>query len=211
MIEVIMLGHKSLVGKDTFYEFAKDFGYVRLAFADKLKQIVMDLYNFNYDQLHGNSKDIEDFRYINTVDYNNSQTSNSDNTLTYTKNSKIYFTPRRILQIFGQDQRKLYPDIWASYIFYVEIPRLAALGFNKFIITDFRFKNEFKVASEWEQKTGNKLTVVKIHRDIIAKSGKEDISEHDLDDFTYWEYTINNTKSINEYRENVLDFIKKLL
>ena len=160
-VEVVLLGHKSLAGKDTVAGFMKPYGYVRKAFADKLKSVVSDLYNFNHDQMYGIGKDIEDLRYENTID---DPISNS---------YKPCFTPRRILQRFGQDQRRIDPDIWARYIFNaidIEVSNTTHDLFKEhylYVITDFRFKNEYDVAKLWSKKDSGvhkTLYVVKIDR-----------------------------------------------
>ena len=224
-ITVLQLGSKSLVGKDTFFNTAKEYGFIRVAFADKLKNTVMDLYNFSHEQMYGNLKDIEDTRYPNTVDEKSilkPEWADSiddvnlalDNGVTYksmlmpNQDYKPFFTPRRILQIFGQQQRLLFPDIWAAYIFSTEIPRLVEEGHTKFIVTDFRFKNEAQVAMRWKNTSiNNKLYLIKINRDIFAKSGSNDISEHDLDDFTGWNFELNNNSTLENYNLLVKDFI----
>ena len=193
---VLMLGHKSLVGKDTAANFLREIGYRRFAFADKLKSTVADLYNFTNEQMHGEEKDILDKRYN--------------------------LTPRQILQRFGQDQRAIYPDIWASYVF-TQIEHsifFSSSPDNLFCITDFRFRNEYDVAMKWVSNyhhiTGSKdpdvlienptvIVPVKIERNVIAKSGSNDISEHDLDEFDHWSYVVDNNFSLAELRETVLD------
>lgn len=222
---VIMLGHKSMTGKDTFFSFVKDLGFKRVAFADKLKSTVADLYNFSHDQMHGNSKDVMDERYPNDFDPKEYPVPAVDGSLTpkllnftvpvkaiANPEYKEFFTPRRILQIFGQQQRSLDPDIWAKYIFNVEIPKLVAEGHNKIVVTDFRFRNEAKVAQRWQEanKESGLLKLVKINRPgILARSGASDISENDLNDFDGWNDVIVNNDSIEAYRDQVLALIDK--
>lgn len=185
---VIMVGHKARVGKDTFFEAAEKLGFVKCAFATKLKEVVQDLYGFSYDQMHNSEKDLIDKRYINHIGDNYGD----------------FLTPRQILQIFGQDQRKLNPNIWADYVFKRTIPRLVEQGHNKIIITDFRFKNEARVALEWVNSTrGRGLNLIKINRDDVYNSGSEDISEKDLDDFFEWNNILNNNSTIEEYHTKV--------
>ena len=129
-ILVILLGHKSMTGKDTFFSFIKDRGFTRVAFADKLKSTVADLYNFSHDQMHGNSKDVMDTRYPNLIDPEFIRVKGLFGFSRKVKNPdyKPFLTPRRILQIFGQQQRALDPNIWANYVFNVEIARLVKEG-----------------------------------------------------------------------------------
>jgi len=227
---VLMLGHRSLTGKDTGAEYLKQFGWQRMAFADKLKSTVADLYNFSHSQMHGDLKDTEDLRYKNTVDepYKFGYDEASGEVLTWVPNDnyKPFFTPRRILQIFGQQQRLLYPDIWAQYIFnQIDIRR--GLSSNptqifKYVITDFRFKNEFEVAKRWAQtdvdgpvKVQKCIFPIKVDRNVVAKSGSQDISEHDLDSFGNWCGVIDNNGTIDDLHDRLsrLDntFLKLIL
>lgn len=198
---VVMLGHKSLAGKDTVFGFAEELGFKRVAFADKLKTTCMDLFNLSHDQVFGESKDIMDKRYPNTRD----NPSDSD--------YKPFLTPRRILQIFGQDQRSLFPNIWASYIFTTAIPALEAQGHRKIVITDFRFSNEAIAAREWASRTQNsQLSIYKVHRPgIIALSGSNDISETQLDSFKGWDGEILNDSDLATLKERTIETFSKVI
>lgn len=205
-ITVLMLGHKSLSGKDSFYDAIKDLGFIRLSFADKLKDTVADLYGFSHDQMHGNSKDIQDTRYPNKIDaeWIESIVPGRAGPLR-TKNPDFlpYLTPRRVLQLFGQQQRSLYSDIWASYIFNIKVPQLVAQGHKNFVVTDFRFKNEGEVAFKWSATTPNaSLTLIKIERPgVLAKTASNDISENDLNDFTRWDMVLKNDSTLETFQD----------
>lgn len=216
---VIMLGHKSLAGKDTVAGFVLDKGWHRVAFADKLKETVADLYGFTRDQIHGSAKDDMDLRYPNLVDPTELTKYEEDyygpipweEYKVPNPDYKPYLTPRRVLQIFGQDQRKLYPDIWASYVFEQEITRQINNGISNFIVTDFRFTNEAKVAFRWAEKTGNKVICIKVHRPgVEAKTGANDVSENDLNNFADWHYQITNDKGLQELEKQVVPLFQTL-
>jgi hypothetical protein len=218
---ILMLGHRSLTGKDTSAEYLKRFGWQRMAFADKLKSTVADLYNFTHDQMHGDLKDIEDSRYKNTLDepYKFGYDDTTGEVLTWVPNDnyKPAFTPRRILQLFGQQQRLIYPDIWAQYIFnQIDIQRELSSNPSqifKYVITDFRFKNEFEVAKRWAQtdvdnpeghgKVQKCVIPIKVDRNVVAKSGSQDISEHDLDNFSDWCGLIDNNGTIDDLHDRL--------
>jgi len=227
-VTVILLGHKSLAGKDTFFDAVQGLGFVRVGFADKLKQTVADLYGFTNDQMFGNSKDIEDKRYLNDYDpthfYNNdfgdqipiryfgdSESAKAED-LSVNPDYRGYLTPRRVLQIFGQQQRALFPDIWAAYVFNTALPKLVAEGHKKIVITDFRFQNEGRVAENWvkEDENSRSLYTVKVHRpDVYAKSGSNDISEVDLDNYEF-DNTVINDGSLEEFQEKAREFVVNL-
>ena len=226
-VTVLMLGYKAQSGKDTFYSVAKDLGYMRSAFADKLKDVVKDLYQFSDDQMYGSLKDVEDVRYINTVDQQkilspewerdidmvNLALDNgmeSEDMQIDNPEYKPFFTPRRILQIFGQQQRLLNPDIWADYVFNVTIPSLVSVGHKRIIITDFRFRNEATVAKKWSTRNNANLKFIKISRPSII-SNDTDISENDLNQFSEWSYYLNNTGTLEEYQSSSIKFIRTVL
>lgn len=217
-ISVILLGHKSQAGKDTVGEFLQETGFVRAAFADKLKETVADLYNFTYEQMHGSLKDVEDQRYPNDYDPTHFYLTDSGEQIGFryygeednlegnfipNTDYRPYLTPRRMLQIFGQQQRALFPDIWAAYVFNTTIPLLVEKGHRNIVITDFRFRNEGAYARKWEAEDpdNRKLLLCKIHRPgVSAESGAGDISEKDLDGYEF-DRVIVNDGSLSELRE----------
>ena len=229
-IIVVMLGHKSLAGKDTVFGFAEQLGFKRVAFADKLKTTCMDLFNLSHDQVFGEGKDVMDERYPNTRDPKTllepaGTGGPHDHVIRkVTKNGeefwevenpdyKPFLTPRRILQLFGQDQRSLFPNIWASYIFTTAIPELVAQGERKIIVTDFRFPNEAVSAAQWaNQSSNNHLHLFKIHRPgVVAKTGSNDISETALDDFQDWTGTILNDGDLNTLKKRSVETLSGVI
>ena len=231
-VKIIMLGYKSLVGKDTFYELVKSHGYVRVAFADKLKQVVSDLFNFTDDQMHGHLKDVEDLRYPNSVDSTHllpittgepikvsgefTPLERETGDLVINPDYRKFLTPRRVLQVVGQQLRTVFADIWAAYIFNSQIPELIKAGNRRIVVTDFRFKNEARVALEWAklasetQSNPVKLYLVRIVRDdVTAKSGSQDISENELNDFPLWDATLLNNGTLEDYKKTIQLFLEK--
>ena len=148
---VYLLGHQARVGKDTLAEKLHYYrAFQRFAFADKLKQTAADLFDLSPDQVTGDLKDVEDQRYPNTRDcefnlesFPSSETGRKgtwdDVKEVPNPDYKPFLTPRRIFQFFGQDQRSLYEDIWAQYVF----NQIDRHPFSNFAITDFRFPNEY--------------------------------------------------------------------
>jgi hypothetical protein len=224
---VLLLGHKAQSGKDTFYNFVKDSGFHRAAFADHLKEVVQDLYQFSNEQMYGDLKDVEDKRYPNTVDQklilkpeweaqgefiNNAYDNGVTQKDTHMVNPeyKAFFTPRRILQIFGQQQRLLYPDIWADYVFNVTVPKLLSEGTDRIIVTDFRFRNEAAVAKRFAQKDNIAVKFIKIVRPSLTTKDS-DQSENDLNDFPNWDLYLNNDSTLERYKKSVLQLVTTFL
>jgi len=213
-VTVVLLGHKARAGKDTTAEFVEELGFKRAAFADKLKHTVMDLYNFSNAQMFGDEKEIQDERYPNLIDAEVTMNYNNGEYITASNPDYLpHFTPRRILQLFGQQQRSLNPDIWAAYVFNSTLTRMMEEGCNKVGDTDFRFKNEAVVAARWaEQDPENRsLYVVKVHRPgVFAGSGANDISEIDLDDYEF-QHTILNDGSLEDLKNKALHFFNEVV
>lgn len=219
-IVVVMLGHKSLAGKDTVFGFAEELGFKRVAFADKLKTTCMDLFNLSYDQVFGEGKDVMDERYPNTRDpefiqvENVSEDGKSAEVVTIPNpDYKPFLTPRRILQLFGQDQRSLFPNIWASYVFTTAIPELVEQGERKIIVTDFRFPNEAVAGARWANQSSNHhLHLYKVHRPgVVAKTGSNDISETALDDFQDWTGTILNDGDLGRLKSRSVEVLSNIV
>lgn len=173
-ITVFLLGHKARVGKDTAAKLLMErHGFVRLAFAEKLKELTGDLFRMSYDQMYGDVKDVLDERYGKT--------------------------PREVLQQFGQGMRAIHETIWAEYLFMVAVERLVRAGQKRFVISDFRFPNEYNTAIQWAAWRGNGTTVraIKLTRPGIgAFNGNQDISETALDSFEQWDAVIENDETI---------------
>ncbi len=120
-MKIIGLGCTAQVGKDTAAEYLekKYPGRVkRVAFADKLKQVVMLLFGLSHEQCYGSQKIKE------TVD------------------SRYGLTPREIMMGVGEKMREIYPDIWIDTVFYTTIPQASEEGFDCFVISDVRYPNE---------------------------------------------------------------------
>lgn len=90
-------------GKDTCADFlVKEYDFAKVAFADPLKRICKDVFDFSDIQLWGASefRNTEDTRYPRSID---SQTNG-------------YLTPRYALQTLGSEWgRDCYGDIWVDY------------------------------------------------------------------------------------------------
>lgn len=161
-------------GKDTIADIlVKDHGFVKVAFADPLKRICQEVFEFTTEQLWGPSekRNEADFRYLrsNFMDENGDQVTD-------------YLSPRYALQKLGTEWgRDCYPDIWIEYAMRVA-KRLLVKGAPIFydarfgirswrmsdpeeikgvVISDVRFPNE--VAGL--KKHGAK--VVRVYRDTV--------------------------------------------
>lgn len=134
-------------GKDTFADFmVEKYGFIRIALADPIKRIAMDIYQMTEEQLWGEDKELPDMRYPIP--------------------GKGFLTPRVACQVIGTEMaRTLYPDTWVNYFKRCAVAVLAGTHtytrtegsvkvtpytrwFSKkpqgVICSDARFKNEVK-------------------------------------------------------------------
>jgi len=176
-MKVIGLGCTAQVGKDTAAEYwEKKFpGTVkRVAFADKLKQVCMLLFDLSYEQCYG-SKEIKE-----TID------------------PRWGMSPREILQKVGEGMRKIYPDIWVDTVFYTTIPDHQKDGYDFFVISDVRYPNE---GDKVHKEDG---TLIKVLRDAGGvEVGADHSSETAMKDYTNFDFIINNNGSFEEYFETL--------
>lgn len=90
---IIGITGKARSGKDTIADvLVKNYGFVKINYADHLKKCTSLLFNFNNDQMYNKEKDIIDVRYNKT--------------------------PRELLQWFGTDvMRKQFDnDFWINHV-----------------------------------------------------------------------------------------------
>jgi len=120
---IIGLSYSMYTGKTTAANYlVKNYGFVKVSFANKLKETVKDLYNLTDEQTKGKSKEIP------IVEMNN-------------------LTPRDIMQKFGESNRKIYCPVWINYVFQKTIPSLSPA--SAVVIDDCRYKNEADKIKEY--------------------------------------------------------------
>ncbi len=176
-MKVIGLGCTAQVGKDTAAEYwEKKFpGRVkRVAFADKLKQVCMLLFDLSYEQCYG-SKEIKE-----AID------------------PRWGMSPREILQKVGEGMRKIYSDIWVDTVFYTTIPDHQKDGYDFFVISDVRYPNE---GDKVHKEDG---TLIKVLREAGGvEVGANHSSETAMKDYTAFDFIIDNNGSFEEYFETL--------
>ena len=85
---IIGLGGKAGAGKSTAAAYLRRYGFVEMAFADSLKDVAGELFDLNWEQLHGALKEVPSARIGNS--------------------------PRRIMQEFGDACRRIWPEVFIS-------------------------------------------------------------------------------------------------
>ena len=170
-------------GKDTVANVLADkYSFVRVALADVIKRYCMELYDFSYDQLWGESnlRNIPDKRYLREH-----HVFSNDNVCeccgydlkTTIEHQKCYLTPRYALQRFGgEGGRAAYDDVWVNYTMKIAEKLLADVDYsykphiglikdvlcsfelNGIVISDCRYSNELNAI---KQRNGKIVRIVR--------------------------------------------------
>lgn len=168
-------------GKTCLAKYLIDnFGYVKLSFADPLKEICKILFRFNDQQLNGKLKEDKDDRWN--------------------------VTPRSCMQFVGTElmrkqMNNLLPEIEENiWIKNMELRINELLQNNpdvKIVIDDIRFQNEIELI-----KCFNSNKIILIKRNIESSDNHE--SEKNIDDLINIDHVLNNDGSINDLHFNFM-------
>jgi hypothetical protein len=159
-------------GKDTVADIlVKNRQCVKVSFADPLKRICKDVFQFTDEQLWGPSemRNAPDFRYMTSEGYAEAYEKHkeTDHKLALSYARQGYLTPRLALQLLGTEWgRRCYDTIWVDYALRIADKLLDPTGFQPHyaaesgvyytdkwdpntvpmgvVIPDVRFKNEVK-------------------------------------------------------------------
>jgi len=188
---VIGVSGKARSGKDTFAAMlAAELNeiehepYVLMAYAGELKRRCQEDFDLSFDQLWGDKKEHFDHRYPKRLSGFSSDPSD-------------YWTPREIMQSYGQFFRTIHYDFWVEYLFKV----IKEKEYNNVIITDVRHINE----ADAVKKHGG--IVIRVIRDVDSNiHGKDHISETALDDYNF-DWTVINNYSLQVLQQTAKETV----
>ena len=103
---------------------------------------------------------------------------------------------RKLLQDIGKAGRTYDKDIWAKYC----VDEIKSSSVRFALITDLRFRNELEVVKARYQDA--KVVLIKGRQADLGRNAN-DVSEHALDEFTEYDYVIDNSGSEENLRANV--------
>jgi hypothetical protein len=179
---------KARSGKDSFAKlfaqelFNAEYGtYVLMAYATELKNMVQKDFDMSWDQLWGDVKEVPDERYFNKV-------------------TGKYWTPREILQSYGDFYRSIHSDYWVNALF----DKIEDKEFKKVIVTDVRHVNEVEAV---KSRGGTMIMLVRKDRDAIH--GENHISETALDGY-HPDIIVDNSGDLENLRgaaSNIINII----
>lgn len=209
-------------GKDTIADYlANNYGYKRIAFADKLKDMTAQQYdvprnyfdNIDYKEkaleqypivpkdlfaLNLSSLMLEEFRGLRGERVKNYEIDASGAFMGVIKGFRrpgrvqLYHTPRSLIILEGSVKRSVNPNYWVN-------KTIEDINNSKgnVVITDLRYKNEAKLL---ESTFSNKeLKLIRIER--FESPSSSDSSEVDLNEWKF-KYNINNKSNLEDlYKE----------
>jgi hypothetical protein len=166
-------------GKDTLADLlVKDFGFEKIAFADKLKNALNVIFNVPSEDLWGSDNDKQK---LTTVEW--------DSLKGLTKKDRFnekYLNIRELMQIFATEVcRSHIPGIWYEFLKIEE-------GKNV-VISDLRFENEALFLRS------KNAYLVKVKRNDISSS--DHLSEKGIDD-KFMDKIFHNNKTLEEFLDN---------
>lgn len=158
--------------------------YRTIAFSDILKDRLIKDFDLTTEQVYGGLKECVDPRYV--------------------KADGALWTPREMMQAYGQFMRTMDDLVWIRLLF----EKINSNTFINYIITDVRYINELEAVKE----SGCLLLHTKGYVDSKIH-GEGHISETNLDDYDIDpDFTINNDSSIEalyEKLEPIVKYIRK--
>jgi hypothetical protein len=182
---LIGISGRKFHGKTTIGDYLeKKYGFIQLAFGDKVKKVCQIAFEFDDAQLYGNEKDKE------TVDQ-------------YWGHS-----PRELFQKVGTELfrnrlselcENITDDIWIRAID-IKLQKLRASGYNKFVISDVRFPNEHMYIKKKAGDTWKVINPKKLIDNNHANSKPEHPSEALVDTLVCDVNLINDSSLDNLYQ-----------
>jgi hypothetical protein len=202
---IIGITGKARSGKDTFAEtLAEEFyditgrRFVLVAYAHELKLRVQKDFDLSYAQLWGDEKEIPDKRYKKS-NVNNAIAGRRDQS----EIESEYWTPREILQAYGQFFRTIDDLFWVKNLF----KTIEDKKYINVIITDVRHPNE---ADPVKERSGYIIRVNSERSNKEKIHGSQHISEIAMD--TYKEdITVVNDLGLKELSNAAKDTVNFIL
>lgn len=198
---IIGISGKARVGKDTTADFLiKAFRekfnkeFIKIAYADGLKEKVMYDFDLTWDQLYGDLKEVPDKRYPKKVN----ESSNYEDGKVW-KEEDLYWTPREILQFIGTDCYRAVDDyFWVKKLF----KTIDENGYKNVIVSDCRFKSEIDPIKE---RGGHHVKVIRDYDGVVHNKTHQ--SETELEEDYKVDVKINNNSTLDFLEKTAFDTV----
>ena len=189
---IVGISGKARSGKDTFARMLakalqKKTGraYVLMAYANELKNKIQKDFDMSYEQLWGDEKEVYDQRYVKPGKWSD--------------DSKVCWTPREVMQAYGQFFRKIDYDFWVKYLFRI----IEEKNYENVIITDVRHINEVDAVVD---RGGYHIRVERENKDSVHN--EQHISETALDNGHRVDFNVINNGTLEELEASAKDVVK---
>jgi hypothetical protein len=192
---MLIIGISGLAGsgKDTCADIlVEDHGFVKVSFADPLKRICRDVFDFSDEQLWGSSE------LRNAPDERFPRSRHTWEGLTCVccgaaaeQNSQCYLTPRYALRTLGSEWgRDCYNSIWVEYALRTACTTPLPSLKGGVVIPDVRFKNELKAL-----RAADAMLIRVVHPSMTSVFGAQHSSEFEqttIPDSAFDEVIVND-------------------
>lgn len=186
MVFIGLLG-KKCSGKDTAASILiTKYNFTRLAFADPIKNICRELFNFSYNQLYNNKETIDEYWGI---------------------------TPRKTFQFIGTDLfrnqiNEILPNVkdnfWVLCLERKYKDIISKDPHANIIVTDVRYQNELDMIHN------NGGIIIKINRESLSEITDNHESEKHIDNINNYDYCINNNNSVENLFLQIINIVDEL-
>ncbi len=200
---LVGISGKARSGKDTFAHMLSrrlqsktGFGFVLMAYANELKNRIQKDFDMSYEQLWGNEKEDYDRRY--KKDRQNWIAGRRD----YDEIKENFWTPREVMQAYGQFFRTIDYDFWVKYLFKV----IEEKEFENVIVTDLRHINEVDAVVD---RGGYHVRIEREEKDDVHND--QHISETALDKGYKIDFKIDNSGTLEDLEQAAEDVAKFLI
>ena len=190
---------KARTGKDTFAEMLAEeifdqFGkrVVLMAYAQELKLRVQKDFDLSYEQLWGNAKEEPDTRYEKRLGTTCTGTDHYPPGSIY---PPVYWTPREIMQAYGEFYRSIDQQFWVNNLFRA----IKDKEYEGVIITDVRHPNEADPIKDVED--GYIIKVISNRDDKPGIHGANHISETAMDNYERVDFVVENDEGLEELKQ----------
>lgn len=195
----LLLGITGLArsGKDTFAKMLVEELYKQtnnifslMAYAHELKLRVQEDFDLSYEQLWGADKEKIDTRYMKTL-------KPCCQECVKDKSSNCCWSPREILQNYGEFYRTIDHLFWTKHLFGV----IKNNNYENVIITDIRYPDE---ADPIIERGGYIIKINRENRDCI--NNEQHVSETSMSNYNNIAFVIENNGTLEElrYKANVV-------
>ena len=199
-MKLIGISGRARAGKDTLanmlMEGLKEYDVIKTAFAEELKKQVKEHFDLSHEQLYGNLKEVEDKRYPM---YPKMQYTGGEVFKCGTLFQPICcWTPREIMQDYGQFMREIDYDYWVKALF----KKIDDQNVDFLIITDLRHKNEVAAVL---RRGGIHIRIYRDSDEYSKVHNTQHISETALDNYGKIDFEIYNNDTLDDLKQKAKD------